>query len=119
MTKNQDKFKEMLLSEKKLVEKELEDVGQRNPDNPDDWEPKPARTGTPQADENTAADSIEDYKDNTAILNTLETRYKEITSALERIESGTYGLCEVCGKEIDEERLTANPSAPTCREHMA
>ena len=36
---------------------------------------------------------------------------EEIDDALRRIDDGTYGLCAVCGKPIDEERLNAMPSA--------
>jgi DnaK suppressor protein len=36
---------------------------------------------------------------------------EEIDDALLRIEDGTYGQCERCGKPIYEERLKAMPSA--------
>jgi len=35
----------------------------------------------------------------------------EIDQALLRIDEGTYGKCERCGKEIDERRLEAVPTA--------
>ncbi len=35
---------------------------------------------------------------------------KQIDSALERIENGTYGICRVTGKEISKERLEAVPT---------
>jgi DnaK suppressor protein len=35
----------------------------------------------------------------------------EITDALGRIDDGTYGNCERCGKPIDERRLEAVPTA--------
>ncbi len=38
----------------------------------------------------------------------------EIDAALERIEAGTFGKCESCGKEIPEERLEALPYATQC-----
>ena len=42
----------------------------------------------------------------------------EIDAALEKMEKGTYGICEVCNKPIEEDRLEANPAAKTCKEHM-
>lgn len=36
---------------------------------------------------------------------------EEIDDALRRIDDGTYGQCERCGKPIDEERLKAMPTA--------
>lgn len=35
----------------------------------------------------------------------------DIDQALLRIEEGTYGICQRCGKEIDERRLEAVPTA--------
>jgi DnaK suppressor protein len=35
----------------------------------------------------------------------------DIDQALLRIEEGTYGICQRCGKEIDERRLEAMPTA--------
>jgi DnaK suppressor protein len=39
---------------------------------------------------------------------------RRIDAALRRIEDGTYGRCEVCGKPIGEERLHAIPWATLC-----
>jgi DnaK suppressor protein len=38
----------------------------------------------------------------------------EIDAALQRIENGTYGICEVCGKPIGAERLAAIPWTRLC-----
>ena len=38
----------------------------------------------------------------------------QINQALERIENGTYGVCRVCGQEIDEKRLRAVPTTRIC-----
>lgn len=38
----------------------------------------------------------------------------EIDAALQRIEDGTYGKCEGCGKPIGAERLSAIPWARLC-----
>jgi RNA polymerase-binding transcription factor DksA len=118
MTLDTQHFKQKLEEEKRTLEKELVRVGRKNPDNPSDWEAVPAERDVSLADENTVADAISDYEDNNAILNTLETRYNDIRSGLDKIEKGVYGFCQVCKKEIEEERLEANPAARTCREHM-
>ncbi len=44
----------------------------------------------------------------------LQERLENVQDALARIEKGTYGLCERCGKEIAPERLEAIPSAKLC-----
>jgi len=38
----------------------------------------------------------------------------KIKEALERIELGTYGICEDCGEEISTERLKARPVTTLC-----
>ncbi|WP_372862453.1 TraR/DksA family transcriptional regulator [Psychrobacter sp.] len=40
-----------------------------------------------------------------------------VENALSRIEDGTYGKCEVCGEQIEEQRLQALPYATLCMEH--
>ncbi|MEO7146821.1 MAG: TraR/DksA C4-type zinc finger protein, partial [Terrimesophilobacter sp.] len=34
--------------------------------------------------------------------------------SLARLDAGTYGRCEVCGKRIAHARLEARPTARTC-----
>ena len=38
----------------------------------------------------------------------------KIDEALERIEDGTFGICELCGDDISEERLQARPVTTLC-----
>jgi len=42
---------------------------------------------------------------------------KQVIDALNRVDNGTYGLCVVDGKPIDEKRLEAVPWTPYCRKH--
>ena len=44
------------------------------------------------------------------------TQLAEINEALERLRRGSYGACEVCGKNIPGERLGAQPATRTCVE---
>lgn len=111
-------FEELLRTEQATLEKELKTVGRKNPSNPADWEGKPDKMDVMPADSNEVADAIESYEENTGILKQLEIRWNEVKASLERIKSGTYGVCGVCGKEIEPERLEANPAAVTCKEHM-
>lgn len=53
-------------------------------------------------------------------LGLVEFWHKQLTDvkhALEKIEAGTYGVCEVSGEPIPLERLEAMPTATTCIEH--
>ncbi len=38
----------------------------------------------------------------------------KINEALSRIEDGTFGICEMCGEDISEERLKARPVTTLC-----
>ena len=49
-----------------------------------------------------------------AIKADLSQEQKGIETALNRMKDGTYGKCEVCGKQIPEERLKINPTATKC-----
>lgn len=50
-------------------------------------------------------------------VNTITVQRQRVQDALERLDGGGYGRCEVCGREIDDERLEARPEVSTCREH--
>ena len=54
-----------------------------------------------------------------ALLTQSTQRLAEVRAALARIDDGTYGDCEVCGKSVGWERLTVRPFARTCIEHAA
>jgi RNA polymerase-binding transcription factor DksA len=51
-----------------------------------------------------------------AIVSTLGDQIGEVEQALKRIEAGTYGACEACGKPIGDERLEVVPTARYCVE---
>jgi RNA polymerase-binding transcription factor DksA len=117
---NTKKFKGRLEDELKLVEKELKEVATRSPKDPNGWVPaltKETDMGSDSADEIDVADEIESLGENTAIVSKLEAQYNDIKKALDNIENGTYGKCEVGGEDIPENRLEANPSARTCITH--
>jgi DnaK suppressor protein len=40
----------------------------------------------------------------------------KLNEALEKIEDGTFGICEMCGNQISEKRLMARPVTTLCIE---
>ena len=54
-----------------------------------------------------------------SILESLEASIVDVDEAFTRLDAGTYGRCEVCGREIGDERLEARPMARFCVEHQA
>jgi RNA polymerase-binding transcription factor DksA len=111
-------FKELLEKEKLMLEAELESVGRKNPENPQEWDATVADMDTLPADENEVADVLEERGENEAIIASLDEQYRAVKAALQKIEDGKYGICEVGNEPIEVERLEANPSAKTCIKHI-
>lgn len=82
-----------------------------------DWSAVPSQSAN-EPDSNDAADVAEDSIERQAEVSALETRYRNIQRALEKITNGSNPTCEICGKEIEPDRLTANPAARTCIEDI-
>ncbi len=118
MAKDTKLQKEVLQKELSELENEIKNIASINPSNPLDWEPKAPDLNNSEADRNEVADRLEGFKTDNAIEEQLEIRIQEIREALQSIEEGTYGKCSVCGEDIEEDRLEANPAAKTCKAHM-
>ncbi len=101
-------------AEKDSLEEELSSYGHRTGE---DWEGGIEEKGE-DADPNDVADKIEELATNIPLVEELKLRHKEITGALEKIERGTYGICEKCKEPIPYDRLEANPAAATCISHV-
>ena len=67
--------------------------------------------GNHMADDATVA--FEQARD-LAIRTTAERLLAQVHDALERVDDGTYGICESCQKPIDPARLQALPYATLC-----
>lgn len=113
-----DTHKTALEAEKKTLEKELQELGYQDKTAPADWVATPEEPSDTEPDENLVADRSEEWIERRGEMAALETRYNNVKQALEKIASGSYGTCEVCEKEIEADRLTANPAARTCMAHL-
>ena len=60
------------------------------------------------------ANSSEAREDAERTLDREYTELEEVQDALQRIEAGTYGICEICGEPIQPARLDAIPWARYC-----
>jgi len=54
-----------------------------------------------------------------SILEQVQAELADVEHALQRLDDGTYGTCEACGKPIDESRLEALPAARFCLDDQA
>lgn len=48
------------------------------------------------------------------LVESLKTRLDAIDQALAKINDGSYGTCEVCGKEIGAARMEFRPTSTSC-----
>lgn len=53
------------------------------------------------------------------VLQRVEAELAEVAAALERLERGSYGTCEICGMAIADGRLEAMPATRYCVEDQA
>lgn len=111
------KYKKLLEGEKAKLLKELGTIAKENPTSPNGWEAVETDLDSDSADENEVADEIEELGENEAIVDKLAPQFKQVELALSKIKDNTYGKCTVCGEEIPEKRLDANPAATTCIKH--
>jgi DnaK suppressor protein len=110
MNKRHTRLREMLLEKKRLLWNELREELFRNTGeelhSQFDISLDPAEQGL--------IDLLADTG-----LTVADIRRQELTAmdeAMGRLEQGTYGICEACGREIPEERLLVVPFARYCRE---
>jgi len=107
---NTERFRDLLLDERQRVAAAISYLHEDN-----------SRSIEDETEEETYDNHLADSA--TATLNreidyTLEENSEHVLSgineALDRIESGTFGSCARCGKQIGEERLEAIPYATRC-----
>ncbi len=107
-----EKFRALLLAERERLELELHQIEQR----------------TARASESERANELSAYEDHPADLasetferekdlaigESVESLLNQVNVALEKLERGTYGQCDVCNKPIKKARLQALPFATLC-----
>ncbi len=65
-----------------------------------------------------ASETFEREKD-LALESNIQSLLTKVNTALEKIAEGTYGICDVCGVEINAKRMEALPWASLCRDCQA
>ena len=113
MAVDTNRFREALLQERERVTKAIGYLHKENPGNIEDETGEVVGTLDSDNYGDTATVTYDRELDYSLEENS-ETVLREIDAALQRIEDGTYGVCERCGKPIEEERLEAIPWARLC-----
>jgi len=100
-------FKEQLLEERRRLVETLEHLHEDSEDESSEQSPSDNHLGD-------MASVTFDRELDEGLEEGAERRLGQIDAALARIEAGTFGMCEVCGKPIGIERLRAVPWATLC-----
>lgn len=109
-------IKQTLQAERLRIVADLETIAVHNQVT-GDWEATPVEE-MEEADLNSEADGVEEWNERNATVAQLETTYRNIMRALEKIETNTFGVCEVCNEPIAPERLAILPTSRTCAVHI-
>jgi RNA polymerase-binding protein DksA len=107
-----EKFRELLLAERERLEAELEEIESRAA-RLDESERANEMSAYDDHPADLASETFEREKD-LAIRESVESMIHKVINALEKIDRGTYGMCDACGKPIKKARLKALPFATLC-----
>jgi DnaK suppressor protein len=72
------------------------------------------RAASPYNKKIEAADQLSEFERSQALGQRLKVQLAEVEHALEKLEKGTYGLCDGCNQPIAIERLKALPQTSYC-----
>ena len=98
-----NRLRARLLGDKERLEKDLAEI------NPDTMPAAPN-------DEEEQADEVEEKVSRVAMAGVIRRRLRRIKSALYKMQNKTYGVCENCGKAIEEKLLEIDPESRYCIE---
>lgn len=102
---NQVRYK--LEGEKKRIQDELEQLN-------GSYSLDERREGSPFGKKEEEATESTEFEKRLALENRLKSLLAEVDRALQKLDAGTYGVCDVCNLAIDPARMEALPQAILC-----
>ena len=111
------KIKEQLGKERDVLMGQMGDIGKLNTDT-GEWEAVPEAVERAEADQNDMADRFEEFEERSSMIRVLGGRLQDVLHSLKGINRDSFGKCEVCKKDIEMDRMEANPAARTCKKHL-
>lgn len=110
------KLEENLKKDGQELEENLKTFATKDKKLKGDWDtnfPQYSEGGN-KSDLDIAAEEVEEYSNLLPVEYVLEIRLENINSALKKIKTDQYGICEKCKKQISLERLKVSPEARFC-----
>jgi RNA polymerase-binding transcription factor len=108
MTEKYKKQQELLETERKRLNDELAQM-QNNASTAEE-----RREGSPFGKREEEATETLELEKRLTLENRIRQELSKVEHALDKIQNGTYGICDNCGKPIDPERMEALPQATVC-----
>ena len=105
------KLRADLLARQEVVQSELEELRQELEDYGVEQEIERGSLGNHLAEDGT---NVQEQERILAVSGGLTAMLTQIEGALRRMDEGTYGICQHCGKPIERERLEAFPYVAYC-----
>jgi DnaK suppressor protein len=112
-TKKWKKQRDTLLHDKARLEAELEQM------HSEATVSEERREGSPFGKREEEATETLELEKRLGLENRMRQEIAAIEHTIDKIDKGTYGICDNCGKTIAEERLEALPQANLCIECKA
>jgi RNA polymerase-binding protein DksA len=106
------KFRDLLLAERERLEQELREIETRAA-RMNDTERASELSAYEDHPADLASETFEREKD-LAIGESVASLLNQVNTALEKIERGTFGICDACRRPIKKARLQAIPFATLC-----
>jgi RNA polymerase-binding protein DksA len=117
-TRTLDTLKQTLLERRTELERDLDHMESELRDLSVDQEDERGGVGNHFADDGS---SLGEQERISTVGSDFREQIQMIDAAIERMDEGTYGICQRCGQQIQVERLEALPFAAyciTCQSHL-
>ena len=106
-TTKSNQIRTRLESERKRIQDELSQLVSKQP-----WDER--REGSPFGKREEEATESMELEKRLVLENRLKSLLAEVERAIQKLDAGTYGYCDICNSPIDPARLEALPQAISC-----
>lgn len=111
-----DELRRRLEQDRETLRAEIDDIANNDVQAGAQYDPEQSGYGNHEAESGT---EIYEQERNLALERNLEQQLADVEHALDKFAQGTYGICDVCGREIAPERLRVMPQAALCIDDAA
>jgi DnaK suppressor protein len=111
--RSDDEARERLFEEQARLQQVRQSLMEETPDSEPERDALSELSLVDQHPADIGTETFEREKD-LSILEQVEAQLRDVERAMARLDDGTYGICEACGRPIDAARLEARPATRFC-----